>query len=93
MQSARSDVKELQPIRDLDVAAKYGSEMEQYSGCSTAKHLETTGDRKMVLRGQWTQETVTVRTITPLHADFVCTNLHATSAAIQTEQKFSAKTA
>lgn len=38
IQSVRSDVKkELQRVRaDMDVAAKYGSEMEQYSGCGRA---------------------------------------------------------
>lgn len=33
-----------------------------------------------------------VCTITPLHTNFVCTNLHITTAAIQTQQKFSAQT-
>lgn len=38
-------------------------------------------------------DSAAVHTITPLHADFVCTNLHATTAAAQTEQKFSANKA
>ena len=52
--------------------------MEQYSG--TAKQQEMTLDRKMVFRGQWTQETLTQL----LHYS-------ATTSKIQTEQKFSAK--
>lgn len=59
--------------------------MEQ---CGKAEQQGTTGDRKMDLRGQWTQETVTQ----PLSASLphstptlFCTNLHATTAAAQTE--------
>lgn len=62
--------------------------MEQQSGCGRAEQQGTTGDRKMDLRGQWTQETVTQ----PLSASLphstptlFRTNLHATAAPAQTE--------
>lgn len=51
------------------------------------KQQGTTGDRKMVLPGQWTWET-----LTQSQSNYVCINLHATTTTMQTEQKISAKT-
>lgn len=67
---------------DMDIAAKLGGQMQQNKVNKKWQEI-----KKMVLQGQWTQESLTLSTLL-LHT-FFWTDLHTTAAAIQTKQVFS----